>query len=147
MRFTAELMLHGKTATGFVVPDSVVDELGSGKKPAVSVTINGHTYRSSIAFMGGRFLLGVSADNRAAADVSAGDVVDVEVVLDTAPRVIEVPADLAKAMTKPARAFWDTLSYSHQRAYAEAVTGAKKEETRAKRVADTVAKLEAGTPR
>jgi len=92
MRFRASVDLHGKSATGIVVPPEVVEGLGSSKKPKVTVTINGYSYPSSIATMGGRFLIPVSAEVRAGAGVSAGDVVDVGVELDTAPRTVEVPA-------------------------------------------------------
>ena len=143
MRFRAVLESHGKTATGFVVPPSVVDGLGAGKRPKVRVTLNGHTYRSSIASMGGRYLLGVSAENRAAAGVAAGDELDVEVEVDTEPRVVEVPADLAAALdAEPAaRAAFDALPYSHQQRYVIAVEQAKAAETRARRIAKTVEAL------
>ena len=98
MRFRATLKLNGKTATGFVVPEEVVTALGSSKRPAVVVTLNGYTYRSSIAPMGGRYLLGVSGDVRERAGVAAGDELDVDVELDTEPRVVEVPADLASEL-------------------------------------------------
>jgi hypothetical protein len=108
---------RGKTATGFEVPGRVVDELGAGKRPAVQVTVNGHRFRSTVAVMGGRFLLPLNAQNRAAAGVAAGDEVTVDIELDTAPRVVEVPPDLAAALdAEPAaRARFDGLSYSMQR--------------------------------
>src|SRR5690348_13944928 len=98
MKFRAVLQLHGKTATGFEVPASVVDALGSNRRPAVVVTIGAHTWRSSIAPRGGVFLLGVSAENREAAGISAGDEVDVELTLDSAPREVDVPEDFAQAL-------------------------------------------------
>ena len=82
MRFRASIDLHGKSATGIVVPPEVVDGLGSSRKPAVTVTINGYSYPSTVASMGGRFLLPVSAEVRAGAGVQAGDVVDIDVELD-----------------------------------------------------------------
>jgi hypothetical protein len=85
MRFRATLELHGKTATGIEVPPAVVEELGGGKKPAVTVTLGGHSYRTTIGSMKGLHLIPVSAENRTAAGLSAGDEVDVEVVLDAAP--------------------------------------------------------------
>jgi hypothetical protein len=143
MRFTATLEQHGKTATGLEVPDDVVASLGAGKRPAVRVTINGHTWRSSVAVMGGRNLVGVSAENRAAAGVSAGDVLDVELQLDTDKREVEVPADLAEALEKdpPARRAFEALSYSNKSRYVLAINGAKAEETRARRIAKTVEEL------
>jgi hypothetical protein len=97
MRFRATIEQSGKTATGIRVPDDVVAGLGAGKRPSVRVTIRGHTYRSTVASMGGAFMVGVSAENRATAGVVGGDEVDVDIELDTAPREVTVPADFAKA--------------------------------------------------
>jgi hypothetical protein len=143
MRFSTTVELHGKTATGMAVPPEVVDSLGGGKKPAVSVTVGGHTYRSSIASMGGRFLIPLSAERRSAAGVAAGDEVEVDVELDTQPREVEVPADLAAALdAEPvARARFEALSYSNQLRHALAVDGARTEATRQRRVASAVATL------
>ena len=98
MEFTTVLELHGKTATGIEVPESVVTALGGGKRPPVLVTINGYAYRSTIAPYGGVHLLPVSAEVRAGAGIAAGDPVTVAVELDTAKREVEVPADLAAAL-------------------------------------------------
>jgi hypothetical protein len=146
MRFRTEVELGGKTATGVAVPDEVVAELGSSKRPAVLVTINGHRYRSTIARMGGRYLLPVSAEVRAGSGVAAGDVVDVDVELDTEPRVVEVPADLAAALAAvpAAQVAFGALSYSHQRAHVLAVEGAKTAATREKRIAKVVEALSPG---
>ena len=143
MRFRTTVELGGATATGLPVPDDVVQALAAGKRPAVRVTVNGHTYRSTIATMGGRFLLPLSAENRAAAGVAAGDEVDVEVQVDTEPRVVQVPADLRAALdAEPvaAQAF-AVLSYSHQLQHVLAVEAAKAPETRRRRIAGTLAKL------
>ena len=143
MRFRTTVELGGKTATGFEVPPEVVEALGSGKRPAVTVTVNGHTYRSTVAPMGGRYLLPLSAENRTAAGVAAGDEVDVDVELDTAPRVVEVPGDLRAALDADpaAKAAFERLSYSHQRQHVLAVEGAKAAETRARRIAKSLAML------
>lgn len=143
LSFRAELESSGKTAAGFEVPETVVDALGGGGHPKVAVTVNGYGFRTSIARMGGRYLLGVSAERRAAAGVRAGDVLDVEVELDTAPRETELPGDLAAALdAEPtAKAFWATLTHSKQQWHVLQVTGAKKPETRAARVARSVAML------
>lgn len=143
MRFRTTVELGGKTATGFEVPPEVVEALGSGKRPAVTVTVNGHTYRSTVAPMGGRYLLPLSAENRTAAGVAAGDEVDVDVELDTAPRVVEVPGDLRAALDadQAAKAAFERLSYSHQRQHVLAVEGAKAAETRARRIAKSLAML------
>ncbi len=143
MRFTAELESTGGNTTGFVVPEDVVESLGGGRRPKVTVTLGGHTWRSSIAAMGGRFMLGVSAANREAAGLEAGTVCDVVVEPDAAPRTVEVPEDLSAALTadSAARSAWDALSYSHQRRHVEAIAAAKRPETRARRVAATLAAL------
>ena len=137
------LEASGRTATGFEVPPAVVEALGAGKHPKVTVTVNGFTYRSSIALMGGRYLVGVSAERRAAAGLRAGDPLDVELALDTAVRDVEVPDDLAAALAADpdAKTFWDGLSYSNRSWHVLQVTGAKKPETRAAGVLKTVAAL------
>jgi len=143
MRFPATLLASGKTATGIEVPPHVVEELGGGKRAKVAVTLHGYTYRTSIAVMGGRYLIPVSAEVRSAAGVAAGDELDVEVVLDDAPREVDVPADLAAALAEQpaAAAAFAALSYSHQRRHVLAVEGAKTGPTRARRVAAAVAAL------
>jgi hypothetical protein len=143
MRFRASVDLHGKTATGVVVPPEVVEGLGSGKKPAVTVTINDFSYPSTIASMGGRFLLPVSAEIRAGAGVSAGDVVDVDVVLDTSVREIAVPDDLAAALKEApaAKKAFEALSNSNKKRHVLSVEGAKTAETRERRVAKVLTEL------
>jgi Domain of unknown function (DUF1905)/Bacteriocin-protection, YdeI or OmpD-Associated len=143
MRFRAELESTGKTTAGFEVPESVVEELGGGGHPKVVGTVNGYEFRTSIARMGGRYLLGVSAERRVAAGVAVYDVVDVDVRLDTAPRDASEPADLAAALAldPQAAAFWNTLSPSKKQWHTPQVTGAKTPETRARRVAKSIAML------
>lgn len=149
MKFRAELESTGKTSTGMRVPDELVAALGGGNRPKVSVTINGHTFRSSIARMGEGFWLGVSAERRAETGTKAGDLLDVDVELDTAPREVEVPADFAAALdAEPAaRTFWATLSYSNQRWHVEQITGAKQEQTRANRIVRSIGLLREGRAR
>ena len=145
MRFTATVLSAGKTATGVEVPAKVVEQLGS-KRPKVRATIKGYTYRSSVAPMSGTFMLGISAEVREKAGVVAGDRVDVELEPDTAPREVTVPADLAKAFKEePAveRAF-QGLSYSRKRWYVEGIEGAKKPETRQRRVEKAIEDLRKG---
>jgi hypothetical protein len=146
MRFQATLELGGKTATGMTVPSDIVDGLGSGKKPAVTVTINGYTYRSTIAVYGGVYMLPVSAEVRAAAGVSAGDKVDVDIELDHAPREVTVPPDLAAALdaVPDARRFFDGLSYSNKRRFTLSIEDAKTPETRQRRIEKSVATLREG---
>lgn len=146
MRFESTVELGGKTATGIPVPDEVVAGLGSGKRPAVVVTVGRHTYRTTIAPMGGRFLVPLSAENRAAAGVSAGDDVQVDIELDREQREVTVPADLAKALRgdKAATATFAGLSYTHRKEWVRWVEEAKKPETRATRVGKTIDALREG---
>ncbi|GAB7042257.1 MULTISPECIES: YdeI/OmpD-associated family protein [Catenuloplanes] len=140
MEFTTEVLSSGKSATGLRVPDEVVEALGAGRKPPVRVTINGYAYRSTVAVMGGVFMVPLSAAHRTGAGVSAGDTVTVGLELDSAPREVEVPDDLAAALAAApdARAAFDALSYSRKRALVLPVTDAKTAETRARRVAKVV---------
>jgi hypothetical protein len=149
MRFRTTILQGGKTATGIQIPDEIVEGLGSGKKPAVRVTINGYTYRSTVAVMGGVYMVGVSADNRAGAGVAGGDEVDVDIELDTAPRIVEVPPDFAAALdAEPAaRSTFDGLSYSNKSWHVLSIEGAKTDETRQRRIAKSVEALKAGRPR
>ncbi|HUY76522.1 MAG TPA: YdeI/OmpD-associated family protein [Ktedonobacterales bacterium] len=146
MQFRANILLNGKTATGIQVPEEIVAGLGSSKKPAVRVTIGGYTYRSTIATMGGKFMLPVSAEVRAQAGVAAGDVVDVDLELDTAPREVAIPADFADAIARDADAkrFFDGLSYSNQRRITLSIEDAKTAETRQRRIEKAVSMLHDG---
>ena len=149
MRFHTTLLQADKTATGIIVPDEVVESLGAGKRPPVKVTINGFTYRNTIAVMGGVYMVGVSAANRAGAGVAGGDEIDVEIELDTEPRIVEVPVDLAAALDAEPRAreTFDRLSNSNKGWHVTQVTGAKTDETRQRRIAKSVATLKEGRAR
>jgi hypothetical protein len=145
-RFQARVEPHGKTATFFHVPPEIMEALRPKKRVPVRVTVNGHTYRSTVAPMGGNFMLPLNRGNRAAAGVSTGEVVEVAIERDDAPRVVEVPEDLAAALAgeeAASEAFAD-LSYSHHREYVEWITEAKRPETRARRVARAVERLQEG---
>jgi Bacteriocin-protection, YdeI or OmpD-Associated/Domain of unknown function (DUF1905) len=146
MRFRTRVELGGKTATGLLIPDDVVAALGSGKRPAVRITIGGHTYRTTVASRGGRFLVPLSAENRAAAGVAAGEQVDVEIQADTAPRELTVPADVADALShdSTAQRFFDALSYTHRKEWVRWIEEAKRPETRKARIAQAVAASHAG---
>ena len=135
MRFRSNVTLNGKTATGIRVPDEVVERLGSGKRPAVTVTVGDHTYRTTVASMGGEFWLPLSAENREAAGVAAGDDIEVRIEIDTAPREVTVPKGLAAALKRDpaAKTTFDALSYSGKRRYVLSVEGAKTDETRGRR--------------
>jgi hypothetical protein len=143
VQFTTTVLLARKTATGLPVPPDVIDALGAGKRPAVVVTLDGgYTYRSTVGVMNEQFLVPLSAEHREASGVAAGDSVEVTLTLDTLPRTVDVPEDLAAALAEAGvRAAFDTLSASRQRALVDPVTQAKAPETRARRVAKAVESL------
>ncbi|MFD0590133.1 YdeI/OmpD-associated family protein [Paenibacillus sp. GCM10027627] len=143
LEFRSVIILEGKTATGFEVPEEIVKGLGTGKKPAVNVTVGGHTYRSTVAVMGGKFMIPLSSENREAAGVSAGDEVTVRIELDTEPRVVAVPEDFADRLNQndAAKAFFEGLSYSNKRRIVLQIEGAKSAETRQRRIEKAVESL------
>jgi hypothetical protein len=145
-RFRTTILQTGKTTLGFEVPASAVEALGVGKRPPVTVTVNGYSYRNTVAVLGGRYMIGVSAEHRGPAGVTGGEEVDVELELDTAPRVLTVPDDLATALdAEPAaRRTFDGLSYSNRSWHTLQVDGAKTPETRARRIERSVAALREG---
>ncbi len=150
MHFRTTLDLAGKTATGFVVPAEVVAALGAGKRPPVVVTLNGHyTYRNTVAVYGDTYLLGVSAEHRAGAGVKAGDELEVDLELDTAPREVTVPPDFATALAAEpaARTTFEGLSYSNQSWHVLNIEGAKTPETRQRRIERSIATLREGKAR
>jgi hypothetical protein len=147
MRFRTKILAAGKTAAGIEVPAKVVQGLGSSKVPLVRVTINGgYTYRSAVAVMGGKFMIGVSNDNRKAAGVAAGDMVDVDLELDTEPRVLELPADFAQALNRDAKAkkVFEGLSNSKKQLLVLPVANGKTPETRQRNIDKAMAALKKG---
>ena len=147
--FRAELLQSGKTTAGFEVPDEIVSELRGGGHPKVVVRIGVYEFRTSIARMGERYMLGVSNERRTESGIAPGETHEVEVTLDTAPREVELPEDLASALTADAEAkiFFDTLSYSKQSWHVLKVLEAKTPETRARRVRTSVEMLRDGRAR
>jgi Domain of unknown function (DUF1905)/Bacteriocin-protection, YdeI or OmpD-Associated len=146
MRFRARIELHGKTATGIRVPPELVEHLKSGKRLPVRVTINDHSYRSTVAPMGGEFLLPVSAENRVSAGVEAGDEVEVDIELDAEPREVTVPPDFKDALDRDAAAseFFDGLSRSSKQRVVLSIEGAKTAETRLRRITKAISELREG---
>jgi hypothetical protein len=146
MRFRAKILQSGNTAAGIEVPAKVVAALGSSKRPPVRATINGYTYRTSVAPMGGKSMLGVPPEFREGAGVAAGDVVDIELELDTELREVSIPSDFAAALAHDAKAkrFFDGLSYSNKRRLVIPIEDAKAAETRERRIAKTVEQLRDG---
>lgn len=143
---TTLLQAEGKNATGIRVPAEALAALGTHKRPAVVVILNGYTYRSTIAAYGDVFMLPVSAEHRQAAGVKAGDQVEVTLELDQAPRTVDVPQDLAAALAQQpgATAAFDALSYSVRKEHVRQVESSKAQETRERRIATIVAKLAQG---
>lgn len=143
MKFYTTLLTTGKTSTGIVVPEKIVVGLDGGKKPLVVVTINGYTYRTAIASRGDQYLVGVSAEVRAAAQVAGGDEVEIKIELDTAPRVVDVPPALARALAADpnAKATFEKLSNSKKQRYTYPIEQAKTDETRDRNVRKALAAL------
>lgn len=146
MKFHTTLLQSGKTATGIQVPNEVVESLGAGKRPPVRVTINGYTYRNTIAVMGGVFMVGVAAEHREKARVAGGDQIDVEIELDTAPRELAVPLDFSTALAAEpaARRSFESLSYSRKQALVLPIEQAKTPETRQRRIDKALVALKEG---
>lgn len=141
MRFESVMQQQGNN-TGIQVPEEVVEALGGGKRAAVVVTVNGFEYRSTLAVMGGRHLIPFSSDKRAASGIAGGDEITVDLELDTAPRTVEVPDDLAAALDAAgARAAFDALSPSARKAHVTNVDAAKAAETRTRRISAIVSGL------
>jgi hypothetical protein len=148
-RFRTTILQTGTTAAGIEVPESVVAALGAGKRPPVRVTLNGYTYRNTVAVMGGKYMIGVSNEHRSASGLAGGDVVDVELELDTAPREVSVPPDLEAALAADpaARATFEKLSYSNKSWHVLQVEGTKADDTRRRRIAKSVEALREGRSR
>lgn len=145
MKHTFKTKIHGepgRNVTGIVVPPRIVDELGKGKRPPVKITVAGYTYRSTIASMGGKFMIGLSKEHREAAGVAAGDEVEVRLELDTEPRTSTVPADLKAALVRArVLAAFEKSAPSRQKEFVRQVESAKAPETRARRIAKIVESL------
>ena len=143
MQFTATIELGGKTATGIPVPEEVVLGLGRGKRVPVVVTVGGYSYRSTVAAYNGTYMLPLAAEHREAAGVAAGQEVVVDLEVDDAPREVQVPEDLARALSADSatQAAFDRLSYSNKRRIVLSVEGAKAAETRARRIDKALTEL------
>jgi hypothetical protein len=149
LTFRTELQPRGN-ASAVVLTDEQVAELGEGRRRfPVAVTINGHTWRTSVARMGGESLIGLSRQVRTDTGVEIGDVVDVSVELDTAPREVDVPPALVGALADDpvAGAAYENLAYTHRKEFARWIAEAKREETRERRVAQALVMLHEGRTR
>lgn len=140
--YTTNIRAAGNN-TGIEVPPEVIEQLGTSKKPAVVVTVNGYTYRNTVAVMDGKFMISFSKAHREASGLKAHDPVEVTLELDTTPRTIEVPADLAAALAGKdgAQAAFDALAFSKRKEFVRQVEEAKSQETRDRRIAGIVDKM------
>ena len=143
MKFKATILQTGNN-TGIPVTEEILEKLGGGKKPLVVVTINGYSYRSAVGKMGDKYMISLSAENRKNANVKGGDTVEVSLVLDIEPRVIEVPKDLQKALdnSKTAKIIFEKLAPSKKKAMVLSITESKTEETRLRRIAKAIETLQ-----
>ena len=143
MRFRTTILTAGKNAAGIEIPAEVVDSLGAGKRPPIRITVNGYSYRNTVAVMGGVYMVGISAEHRAASGIAAGDDVDVDLELDTEPRIVVVPGDLAAALDgdPAARRTFETASYSNRKEIVRSLEDAKSEDTRRRRLTKALAAL------
>jgi len=149
IRLSATLVPRGPAAA-VVLDDEQVAAVGEGaKRFPVVATVNGHTWRTTVTRMRGEFLLGLNRAVREEAGVEAGDTVEVELALDTAPREVELPEALAKALADDsvARAAFESLAYTHRKEYARWIDDAKRDETRKRRVAEALEMLRQGKTR
>ncbi len=132
LKFSTILLQAGKTATGIKIPADIIEKLGGGKKPLVKITVNGFTYRSAVAVMGGAYMVGVNAGNREPAKVKGGEKIEVTIELDTEERTVEIPADFLKALNRNSatKKKFEALSNSRKKALTLPIASGKTEETR-----------------
>jgi len=143
--FRTTILQNDKNAEGIEVPEEIIKKLGSSRRPLVRVTIKKHTYRSAVAVVGGKFMIGVSVENRQAAGVQGGEEVDVTVELDLEPRTVEIPKDLKSALLEAgALEAFERSAPSMRKEYARQVQEAKAQETRERRISKIVEKLKSG---
>ena len=149
IRFRTQLQARGPAAA-VVLDDAQVAAVGEGaERFPVAATVNGYTWRTSVARMGGESLVGLSRQVREAAGVAAGDTVDVVVLLDEAPREVDLPDELAAALSadpKATKAF-DAMAYTHRKEYARWVAEAKRDDTRQRRISQALEMIRAGKTR
>ena len=142
IKFKTTILQIGNN-TGINVPEEIIVRLGAGKKPPVVITLNNYTYRSTVAVMGGKYLVSLSAENRKNAHVQGGDTLQITIALDTEPRTVELPPDFQKAFdkNKQAREAFDKLAPSKKKAMVLSIMDAKTEETKIKRIDKAIAAL------
>lgn len=145
-RFESKLDAPRPGGTAVIVPDEIVEALGGGVRARVAGTLNGVEFRSNLMRYGGVMWLGVHKATMQAAGIVDGDTVNVEMALDETPRVVEIPDALERALAKDAAArdAFDGLAFTPRKEFAQWVAEAKKDETRDRRVAETIERLHAG---
>jgi hypothetical protein len=146
---TGELVAKGPAAA-FILDNAQVATVGEGaKRFPVVATVNGYTWRTSVARMGGEFMVGLSKEVRAGAGVQAGDSVTLELKLDTEPRTVEVPPALAEALDADpeAKATFEGLAFTHRKEFARWIDEAKQEQTRERRVTQALDMIRTGRTR
>ncbi|MEO5889358.1 MAG: YdeI/OmpD-associated family protein [Ferruginibacter sp.] len=143
MKFKTKIVQIGNN-TGISVPADIIEKMGVGKKPPVVITLKNYTYRSTVAVMGGLYMVSLSAEHRKNANVAGGDELEIDITLDTEPRTVELPADFQKALkaNPTAAKVFEKLSPSRKKAMVLSITEAKTEETRNKRIDKAVSSLE-----
>lgn len=141
--FHTTIKQTGKNTTGIAIPPDIIDALAGGKKPLVCITMNGQTYRSSVASMGGSYMVSLTAENRDLTGVQGGDEIDVTIELDTEPRIYELPDDLAAALATKSGATeaFHASAPSKRKEFVRQVNDAKTQETRDRRIAKIVDQL------
>jgi len=141
MRFETTLLQAGNN-TGIEVPPDIIEALGGGKRPPVTLTVNGYAYQSTVGVMGGKAMIPFSSEHRTASGLKGGEAITVEIELDAAPRQVTVPADFAAALEAAGvRAAFDSLAFSHRREHVRAIDEAKTADTRARRIEKAIEKL------
>ncbi|HTU97921.1 MAG TPA: YdeI/OmpD-associated family protein [Solirubrobacteraceae bacterium] len=146
---TGELVAKGPAAA-FILNDDQVATVGEGaKRFPVVATVNGYTWRTSVARMGGEFMVGLNKEVRAGAGAEAGDTVTLELKLDREPRSVEIPPALAEALDADpeAKATFEGLAFTHRKEFARWIDEAKREETRARRVTQALDMIRTGRTR
>lgn len=143
MKFKAKVVPSGN-ATAVEVPKAVLEKLNAGSRPLIVIVINGHTWRSRVAAMRGMYLVGISAANRKASAISEGDIVEVGLALDVAPRTVEEPEDVTFALNKrkALRAAFESLPFGLRRKHIASIEEAKSPETRLRRITKLLGELE-----
>jgi antitoxin component of MazEF toxin-antitoxin module len=141
--FKSVMTKTGANTTGVVIPPRVMSDLGGGARPAVEVTINDYTFRTTVGAMKGLAMIPFSAQHRAASGIAGGDRIEVQLAIDTQPRTTKVPKDLAKSLAEEPELFalFEKLAPSRRKADIENVESAKAPETRARRIASILSRL------